>query len=161
MVCQLNLIIMLSALPIKGAYEYPGICSKLNKLNNMTWDMLSIYMFSVWWKWVGSTAYSEINRDFPGGPAVKNPLSMQGTRVRSLVWEDPTCCGTTKPVCHSSWACNYLKPKCSGACEPQSLKPLPAACAQQQEATTVNSCNSEDQHITKWNYNKGNTWNNI
>ena len=26
-------------------------------------------------------------RDFPGGPVVKNPLPMQGTRVRSLVGE--------------------------------------------------------------------------
>ena len=25
-------------------------------------------------------------------------LPMQGTRVRALVWEDPTCCGATKPV---------------------------------------------------------------
>ena len=28
-------------------------------------------------------------------------LPMQGTRVRSLVWEDPTCRGATKPVSHS------------------------------------------------------------
>ena len=25
-------------------------------------------------------------------------LPMQGTRVRALVWEDPTCCGATGPV---------------------------------------------------------------
>ena len=25
-------------------------------------------------------------------------LPMQGTRVRALVWEDPTCRGATKPV---------------------------------------------------------------
>ena len=25
-------------------------------------------------------------------------LPMQGTRVRPLVWEDPTCCGATKPM---------------------------------------------------------------
>ena len=30
-------------------------------------------------------------------------LAMQGIRVWSLVWEDPTCCGATKPVQHS-WA---------------------------------------------------------
>ncbi|KAJ8776418.1 hypothetical protein J1605_015533 [Eschrichtius robustus] len=29
-------------------------------------------------------------------------LPMQGTRVRSLVREDPTCRGATKPVCHNS-----------------------------------------------------------
>ena len=28
-------------------------------------------------------------------------LLMQGTRVRALVWEDPTCRGTTRPVSHN------------------------------------------------------------
>ena len=28
-------------------------------------------------------------------------LPMQGTQVRALVQEDPTCCGATKPVCHN------------------------------------------------------------
>ena len=28
-------------------------------------------------------------------------LPMQGTRVRALVREDPTCCGATKPVSHN------------------------------------------------------------
>ena len=28
-------------------------------------------------------------------------LSVQGTRVQSLVWEDPTCCWATKPECYS------------------------------------------------------------
>ena len=28
-------------------------------------------------------------------------LPMQGTRVRALVQEDPTCCGATKPVSHN------------------------------------------------------------
>ena len=28
-------------------------------------------------------------------------LPMQGTRVRSLVWEDPTCRGAAKPVRHN------------------------------------------------------------
>ena len=31
-------------------------------------------------------------------------LPMQGTRVCYLVWEDPTCCGATKPVHHHYWA---------------------------------------------------------
>ena len=30
---------------------------------------------------------------------------MQGTRVRALLWEDPTGCRATKPVCHNYWAC--------------------------------------------------------
>ena len=28
-------------------------------------------------------------------------LPVQGTRVRALVWEDPTCRGATRPVSHS------------------------------------------------------------
>ena len=40
-------------------------------------------------------------------------LLMQGTWVRALVWEDPTCRGATRPVSHSYWAC------ASGACAPQ------------------------------------------
>ena len=28
-------------------------------------------------------------------------LPMQGTQVRSLVWEDPTCRGATKPMRHN------------------------------------------------------------
>ena len=28
-------------------------------------------------------------------------LPMQGTRVRALVWEDPTCHGATKPMSHN------------------------------------------------------------
>ena len=32
-------------------------------------------------------------------------LSMQGTQVQSLVWEDPTCCGAAKPVRQNYWSC--------------------------------------------------------
>ena len=40
-------------------------------------------------------------------------LPMQGTWVRALVWEDPTCRRATGPVSHNYWAC------ASGACAPQ------------------------------------------
>ena len=39
--------------------------------------------------------------DFPGGTVVKNLPAMQGTRVRALVREEPTCHGATKPVHHN------------------------------------------------------------
>ena len=32
-------------------------------------------------------------------------LPMQWTWVRALIWENPTCCGTTNPVHHSYWTC--------------------------------------------------------
>ena len=71
-------------------------------------------------------------------------LPMQGTRVRSLVREDPACRGSTRPVCHNYWACalepvlhNYwehvpqLLSLCSRAHAPQLLR----ACA-----TTTEAC---------------------
>ena len=44
-------------------------------------------------------------------------LPMRGTRVRALVWEDPTCRGAARPVSHNYWAC------ASGACAPQQERP--------------------------------------
>ena len=35
---------------------------------------------------------------------LKIHLPVQGSWVRALVWEDPTCCGATKPICHNYWA---------------------------------------------------------
>ena len=51
-------------------------------------------------------------------------LPMQGTWVRTLVWEDTTCRGVTKPVRHNYWAC-ALEPLSHNfwACVPQLLKP--------------------------------------
>ena len=51
-------------------------------------------------------------------------LPIKGTRVPSLVWEDPTCRGATKPVCHNYWAC-ALEPVGHSywARVPQLLKP--------------------------------------
>ena len=61
---------------------------------------------------------------------------MQGTRVRALVREDPTCRGATKPVRHNYWAC-ALDPASHNfwACVPQLLKPerLEPTRAPQQE----------------------------
>ena len=52
-------------------------------------------------------------------------LPMQGTRVRSLVQEDPTCRRATKPMHHNYWAC-ALGPACCNywACMLQLLKPV-------------------------------------
>ena len=51
-------------------------------------------------------------------------LPMQGTRVRALVREDPTCRGAAKPVRHRYWACT-LEPASHNywARKPQLLKP--------------------------------------
>ena len=51
-------------------------------------------------------------------------LPMQGTWVRALVREDPTCHGATKPVRHNYWAC-VLEPTSHNywACLLHLLKP--------------------------------------
>ena len=51
-------------------------------------------------------------------------LPVQGTQVRALVREDPTCHRATKPVRHNYWAC-ALEPGSHNywACVPQLLKP--------------------------------------
>ena len=43
---------------------------------------------------------------------LRTRLPMQGTRVRALVWEDPTCHRATKPMRHNYWGCvlQLLKP---------------------------------------------------
>ena len=57
-------------------------------------------------------------------------LPMQGTWVQSLVQEDPTCHGGTKPVPHNYWdqalepvSCSYGSPM-PRTCAPQQEKPL-------------------------------------
>ena len=49
--------------------------------------------------------YSAIKRNEMGASLVAQQLGiclpMQGTRVRALVWEDPTCRGAAKPVSHN------------------------------------------------------------
>ena len=66
-------------------------------------------------------------------------LPVQATRVRSLVREDPTCCGATEP--HAPQLLNLR----SRAHEPQLLSPraattaarMPRACARQQSKATA------------------------
>ena len=41
-------------------------------------------------------------QDFPGGPVVKNMSANAEDKGPVPVWEDPTCCGTAKPV-----SCSY------------------------------------------------------
>ena len=60
-------------------------------------------------------------------------LPMHQTRVRTLVWEDPTCRGATKPVRHNS---------CAWALEPAATTAearAPRARAPQREATAMRS----------------------
>ena len=72
---------------------------------------------------------------------------MQGTQVRALVQEDPTCRGATKTVHHNYWACalestshNYW------AHEPQLLSPR----ATTTEARTPSTRAPQQQEPPQW-----------
>ena len=67
------------------------------------WQCLCLWHPAAWWvQWI------------------RIQLPMQGTRVRSLVWEDSTCHRGAKLVRHNYWAC------CSRARELQLLKLVPS-----------------------------------
>ena len=51
-------------------------------------------------------------------------LPMQGTWVRALVWEDPTCCRAAKPMHHSYRAC-ALEPMLRNKRSHRNKKPMP------------------------------------
>ena len=59
---------------------------------------------------------------------------MQGTQVGSLVWEDPTCQGATKPTHHNCWA-GALEPTLCNQRSHCSEKPITKSgpCSQQLE----------------------------
>ena len=50
-------------------------------------------------------------------------LPMQGTWVRSLVWEDPTCCRTAKLMCLNYWA-HVLESDSHSCWSPRALQPV-------------------------------------
>ena len=93
-----------------------------------------------------STRYNN-SRDFPSGAVVKNCLLRQGTRVQARVWEDPTCCGATKPMRHNYWAC-ALEPACHNywACVPQLLKP---ACLEPVLHSKRSHCDEKPAHCNR------------
>ena len=72
---------------------------------------------------------------------------MQGTRIRAMVQEDPTCRGATKPVGHNYWAhAPQLLSLCSRAHEPQLLSP----CATTTEARKPRARAPEQGKPLQW-----------
>ena len=57
-------------------------------------------------------------------------LPMQGTWVRALVQEDPTCPGAAKPVSHNYWA---HEPQLPSPCDTTTEARVPRARAPQQD----------------------------
>ena len=80
----------------------------------------SVYFVYAWnFPWIKSYRWTSLVAQW-----LRICLPMQRTRVRALVWEDPTCRGATKPVHHNYWACSLesMSHNC-WARVPQLLKP--------------------------------------
>ena len=69
----------------------------------MNWEIgIDMYtLISINWITNKKLLYKKINRASLVAQWLRICLPMQGTRVRALVWEDPTCCGATGPVSHT------------------------------------------------------------
>ena len=57
---------------------------------------------------------------------------MQKAQVQSLIQEDSTCQGTTKPVYDNYWACS-LEPRSHSYCSPSSPEPVQQGSSSQQQ----------------------------
>ena len=84
---------------------------------------------------------------FPGGSLGKNPPT-QGTQVQSLVWEDSTCLGATKPMRYNYWASvqQLLMPTCPNVHRPQLLSPRIATT----EAHASRACAGQWEKPLRW-----------
>ena len=78
--------IRLEAVRIEGDYREPNI---LNQQLVMRIKVVSMLMSKI------------MTRASLVAQWLRICLPMQGTRVRALVWEDPTCHGATGPVSHN------------------------------------------------------------
>ena len=104
-----------------GALGYATLAIKLsvNRHHNLYFFKIWILLNSSSWLIINARGASLVVQ------WLRIHLPIQGTRVRALVREKPTCCRATKPVCHNYWAC-ALEPSSHNywAHMPQLLKPV-------------------------------------
>ena len=108
-----------------------NLLRKLKRLSqNMHFYRLPTHFYMEVSKWSAPISPSFISEAaHPRTPLVAQwlriRLPVQGTRVRALVQQDPTCRRATKPVHHNYWAC-ALEPASHNywAHVPQLLKPV-------------------------------------
>ena len=83
-------------------------------------------------------------------------LPMQGTQVRALVQEDPTCRGATKPVRHNYWAC-ALEPTSDNYWSPRAATTearTPRACALRQEKPPLWEARASQRRVAPAHHNQ-------
>ena len=86
-------------------------------------------------------------KGFPGGSVVKNLLAIPRDTVWSLIQEDPTCLGATKPKHHNYWAC-ALEP---GNCSYWSLSALePMLCDKRSHGNEKPPTETRAKPVQQW-----------
>ena len=89
-----------------GGRQFKKLCTGLSASKGVTFNLNNRPVQGVWVGTDGETEAQgcEINQ-VDGASLVAQWLRicllMQGTRVRALVWEDPTCHGAAGPVSHN------------------------------------------------------------
>ena len=91
-------------------WQIKWICIVLKYHTFLELRSYCLFWFPSWW--VGQSIRWQLGASLVA-QWLRICLPMQGTWVRALVWEDPTCHGAAGPVSHNYWAC------ASGACAPQ------------------------------------------
>ena len=93
--------------------------------------------------WALQRPTNATNQDYlwtsPFGQWMQMHLSMQGTRIWFLVWEDSTCYRATKPEYHSYRACT-VEPTSHNSWDPRALEPV--LCNKR------NHCNEKPAHCS-------------
>lgn len=72
--------------------------------------------------------------------SIRVHLPMRRSLVRSLLWEDFTCCGARKPTGHNCWSLHAPGP------EPQ----LTSLCAAATEACAPGACTLQQEKLLQW-----------
>ena len=130
--CVRSLIILASSCLLIGLLHHTGHLPRRQKRSHQTqgqpeyWHPLPTSSWMGTFPLLPTLHHALLKNDEKGSSLVAQwlriHLPMQGTRVRALVREDPTCRGATKPVHHNYWAC-ALEPATHNywACVPQLL----------------------------------------
>ena len=110
-------------------HQEPPLCSVIHIA--IHWFMTNSSMQSLW--------------GFPGGLVVQNLPASAETWVWSLIPEDPTCLGATKPVCHNYWSPRDLEPMLSNKRSPWPWVHCKPCSPQLEKAHTA----MKTQHVKK------------
>ena len=114
--CSQENLINLLFMVVQATQNTPAV---ENRFNILDW-IICFLLFSRLRK-LAHPHYSKLMQGLPWCLSGKeSPPPIQEPQVRTLIWKDPTCWGTTEPASHNYWAC---EPACPGVSAQQQEKP--------------------------------------